>query len=107
MYSGVTEFAEGDEVIGFVREEILRHDTYAEKASVPASSLVRKPRNANWAQAAELPLAGITAYQSIVHALKRWRFGMKETAPKLLIVNRTTGCQRSAARGSVWLELKR
>jgi NADPH:quinone reductase-like Zn-dependent oxidoreductase len=41
--AGVTEFAEGDEVIGFVREEILRHGTYAEKASVPASSLVRKP----------------------------------------------------------------
>jgi NADPH:quinone reductase-like Zn-dependent oxidoreductase len=68
--AGVTEFAEGDEVIGFVREEILRHGTYAEKASVPASSLVRKPRNANWAQAAGLPLAGLTAYQSIVHALK-------------------------------------
>jgi NADPH:quinone reductase-like Zn-dependent oxidoreductase len=57
-------------VIGFVREEILRHGTYAEKASVSASSLVRKPRNANWAQAAGLPLAGLTAYQSIIHALK-------------------------------------
>jgi NADPH:quinone reductase-like Zn-dependent oxidoreductase len=68
--AGVTEFAEGDEVIGFVREEILRHGTYAEKASVPASSLVRKPRNANWAQAAGLPLAGLTAYQSLVRALK-------------------------------------
>jgi NADPH:quinone reductase-like Zn-dependent oxidoreductase len=68
--AGVTEFAEGDEVIGFVREEILRHGTYVEKASVPASSLVRKPRNANWAQAAGLPLAGLTAYQSLVRALK-------------------------------------
>jgi NADPH:quinone reductase-like Zn-dependent oxidoreductase len=68
--AGVTEFAEGDEVIGFVREEILHHGTYAEYASVPASSLVRKPRNANWAQAAGLPLAGLTAYQSVVHALK-------------------------------------
>jgi NADPH:quinone reductase-like Zn-dependent oxidoreductase len=68
--AGVTEFAEGDEVIGFVREEILHHGTYAENASVPASSLVRKPRNANWAQAAGLPLAGLTAYQSVVHALK-------------------------------------
>jgi NADPH:quinone reductase-like Zn-dependent oxidoreductase len=42
----------------------------AERASVPASSMVRKPRNANRAQAAGLPLAGLTAYQSIVHALK-------------------------------------
>jgi NADPH:quinone reductase-like Zn-dependent oxidoreductase len=71
--AGVTEFAAGDEVIGFVREEILRHGTYAEKISVPASTLVRKPRNATWAQAAGLPLAGLTAYQSIVHTLKLTR----------------------------------
>jgi NADPH:quinone reductase-like Zn-dependent oxidoreductase len=68
--AGVTEFAAGDEVIGFVREEILRHGTYAEKISVPVSTLVRKPRNATWAQAAGLPLAGLTAYQAIVHTLK-------------------------------------
>lgn len=57
-------------MIGFLRKEILRDGTYAEKVSVPASSLVLKPRNANRAQAAGLPLAGLTAYQSIVHALK-------------------------------------
>src|SRR6202790_5298928 len=50
--ASVTEFAEGDEVIGFVREEILRHGTDPERASVPASSMVRKPRNASRAQAA-------------------------------------------------------
>ena len=68
--AGVTEFAAGDEVIGFVREEILHHGTYAEKISAPASTLVRKPRNATWAQASGLPLAGLTAYQAIVHTLK-------------------------------------
>jgi NADPH:quinone reductase-like Zn-dependent oxidoreductase len=66
----VTEFAAGDEVIGFVREEILRHGTYAEKISVPASTLVRKPSNATWAQAAGLPLAGLTAYQAVIDTLK-------------------------------------
>ena len=71
--AGVTEFAAGEEVIGFVREEILRHGTYAEKIAVPASTLVRKPRNATWAQAAGLPLAGLTAYQAIVHTLKLTR----------------------------------
>jgi hypothetical protein len=45
--AGVTEFAAGDEVIGFVREEILRHGTYAEKIAVPVSTLVRRPRNAD------------------------------------------------------------
>ena len=71
--AGVTEFAAGDEVIGFVREEILRHGTYAEKIAVPVSTLVRRPCNATWAQAAGLPLAGLTAYQSIVHTLKLTR----------------------------------
>jgi NADPH:quinone reductase-like Zn-dependent oxidoreductase len=66
---GVSEFIPGDEVIGFVREEILRHGTYAEKVSAAVSSFIRKPRNATWAQAAALPLAGLTAYQAIVHAL--------------------------------------
>jgi len=67
--AGVTEFAVGNEVIGFVREEILHHGTYAEMVSVPASTLVRKPTNATWAQAAGLPLAGLTAYQAMVHSL--------------------------------------
>jgi NADPH:quinone reductase-like Zn-dependent oxidoreductase len=67
--AGVSEFISGDEVIGFVREEILRHGTYAEKVSAAVSAFVRKPRNATWAQAAALPLAGLTAYQAIVHAL--------------------------------------
>jgi NADPH:quinone reductase-like Zn-dependent oxidoreductase len=67
--AGVSEFRPGDEVIGFVREEILRHGTYAEMVSANVSAFVRKPRNATWAQAAALPLAGLTAYQAIVHAL--------------------------------------
>jgi NADPH:quinone reductase-like Zn-dependent oxidoreductase len=71
--AGVTEFAAGHEVIGFVREEILHHGTYAEKISAPVSTLVRKPHNATWAQAAGLPLAGLTAYQAVVHTLKPTR----------------------------------
>ncbi len=71
--AGVTDFAAGDEVIGFAREEILRHGTYAEKIAVPISTLVRRPRNATWAEAAGLPLAGLTAYQAIVHTLKLTR----------------------------------
>lgn len=71
--AGVTKFSEGDEVIGFVREEILHHGTYAEKVSAPSSVLARKPQNATWAQAAGLPLAGLTAYQAVVHTLKLTR----------------------------------
>lgn len=68
--AGVTEFAAGDAVIAFVREEILHHGTYAEKVAATASNIVRKPRNSTWAQAAGLPLAGLTAYQATVHTLK-------------------------------------
>lgn len=67
--AGVSEFGSGDEVIGFVREEIIRHGAYAERVSATVSAFVRKPRNATWVQAAALPLAGLTAYQAIVHTL--------------------------------------
>src|ERR1700730_17394816 len=87
--AGVTEFPAEDEVIGFVREEILRHGTYAEKISVSVSTLIRRPRNATLAQAAGLPLAGLTAYQAVVHTLELargedhphpWSFGWRGLA---------------------------
>jgi NADPH:quinone reductase-like Zn-dependent oxidoreductase len=68
--AGVSEFSVGDEVIGYLHSEILHHGTYAEKISAPISAIVRKPRNADWAQSAGLPLAGLTAYQAIVRVLK-------------------------------------
>lgn len=66
----VSEFAVGDEVIGYVREDVVRHGTFAEKVAAPVRTLARKPRNLSWAQAAGLPLAGLTGYQALVHALK-------------------------------------
>ncbi|TRO55566.1 NADP-dependent oxidoreductase [Streptomyces sp. IB201691-2A2] len=63
-------FRPGDEVIGFVRGQIMHHGTYAEKISAEPRQLVRKPRNLSWAQAAGLPVAGLTAYQAIVHSLE-------------------------------------
>lgn len=66
---GVTEFSPGDEVIGFVREEILHSGGYVEKISADVSMLVAKPQKATWAQAAGLPLAGLTAYQAVCRTL--------------------------------------
>jgi NADPH:quinone reductase-like Zn-dependent oxidoreductase len=63
-------FRPGDEVIGFVRGQIMHHGTYAEKISAEPRQLVRKPRNLSWTQAAGLPVAGLTAYQAIVHSLE-------------------------------------
>ena len=68
--AGVSEFASGDEVIGYIRQEILHHGAYAELVSAPVEALARKPRTASWPEAAGLPLAGLTAYRAIVQILK-------------------------------------
>ena len=68
--AGVSEFAPGDKVIGYIRQEILHHGAYAELVSAPVEALARKPRTASWPEAAGLPLAGLTAYRAIVQTLK-------------------------------------
>ncbi|MEV7193133.1 NADP-dependent oxidoreductase [Streptomyces sp. NPDC093510] len=64
------EFAVGDEVIGYVREDFLSRGTFAEYVAAPVRTLARKPRNLTFEEAAGLPLAGLTAYQVIHQALR-------------------------------------
>ncbi|WP_026531624.1 NADP-dependent oxidoreductase [Arthrobacter sp. H41] len=59
------EFAAGDEVIGYARMDTVGLGTFAERVAAPVRSLARKPRNTTWAEAATMPLAGLTAYQSL------------------------------------------
>ena len=62
---GVTRFRAGDEVYGmpfFPRAG----STYAEYVAVPSRQLARKPKNLDHAQAAALPLVGLTAWQALV-----------------------------------------
>lgn len=66
----VPEFAEGEEVIGYVREDVVRRGTFAQRVAAPVRTLARKPASLTWEQAASLPLAGLTAYQGLVHALR-------------------------------------
>jgi NADPH:quinone reductase-like Zn-dependent oxidoreductase len=68
--AAVTEFAAGDEVIGYVREDFLSRGTFAEYVAAPVRTLARKPRNLSFEEAAGLPLAGLTAYQVLVKALE-------------------------------------
>ncbi|MFE1339143.1 NADP-dependent oxidoreductase [Streptomyces sp. NPDC058733] len=65
----VTEYAEGDEVIGYVREDFLSRGTFAEYVAAPVRTLARKPRRLSFEEAAGLPLTGLTAYQVLVKAL--------------------------------------
>ncbi|MCH0539490.1 NADP-dependent oxidoreductase [Streptomyces sp. MUM 203J] len=66
----VPEFAAGDEVMGYVREDVLCHGTFAEYVAAPVRTLARKPRNLGFEEAAALPLAGLTAYQVLHRALR-------------------------------------
>ncbi|MFE3287446.1 alcohol dehydrogenase catalytic domain-containing protein, partial [Streptomyces sp. NPDC059233] len=59
----VPECAEGDEVFAYARKDYVRGGTFAEFVSVPVRTLARKPAALDWAEAAALPLAGLTAYQ--------------------------------------------
>jgi NADPH:quinone reductase-like Zn-dependent oxidoreductase len=64
------EFAPGDAVIGHIRGDVQRaHGGMAELVSTDARNLVRKPRALGFAEAAGLPLAGLTAYQAVAHVL--------------------------------------
>ncbi|MER6787185.1 NADP-dependent oxidoreductase [Streptomyces sp. NPDC000658] len=66
----VTEYAVGDEVIGYVREDFLSRGTFAEYVAAPVRTLARKPRNLTWEEAAGLPLTGLSAYQVLTGALQ-------------------------------------
>ncbi|UNO39234.1 NADP-dependent oxidoreductase [Streptomyces sp. MST-110588] len=63
-----TEFEVGDEVMGYVRKDEVQHGTFAELVAAPVRTLARKPAALSWQQAAGLPLAGLTAQQSLDRA---------------------------------------
>ncbi|QES52257.1 alcohol dehydrogenase [Streptomyces venezuelae] len=62
------DYAVGDEVFGYVRKEWVELGTYAELVAAPVRTLARKPRSLSFEQAAGIPLAGLTAYQSLTRA---------------------------------------
>jgi NADPH:quinone reductase-like Zn-dependent oxidoreductase len=61
--SAVTDFAIGDEV--YSRPSILRDGAYAEYIVVKAAEVALKPTTVGFIQAAAVPLAGLTAWQSL------------------------------------------
>ena len=62
------DYAVGDEVIAYARKDWVHGGTFAEFVTVPPRCLARKPERLSWAEAAGLPLAGLTAYQ-VLHRL--------------------------------------
>lgn len=60
----------GDEVLGYVRRDDIAHGTAAELVPAPERTLVRKPASLTFEEAASLPLAGLTAWQSLAEVLE-------------------------------------
>ncbi|MGW7098669.1 NADP-dependent oxidoreductase [Streptomyces sp. NPDC054838] len=59
------DYAVGDEVYGYVRKEWVELGTYAELVSAPVRTISHKPRSLGFEEAAGIPLAGLSAYQSL------------------------------------------
>ncbi|MFW7381231.1 MAG: NADP-dependent oxidoreductase [Oligoflexus sp.] len=61
----VDEYSVGELVYAYARLPLVQNGTYAEKIVLPANFLARKPNSINAAEAAAVPLVGLTAYQSL------------------------------------------
>jgi NADPH:quinone reductase-like Zn-dependent oxidoreductase len=64
----VTKFKIGDEVFAYCRQAKIKWGTYAEYICILADLVAFKPKNISFAQAAAIPLAGLTAWQSLFDA---------------------------------------
>jgi NADPH2:quinone reductase len=59
------ELAEGDEILAYARKDTVGDGTLAEYVSVPVRTAAKKPAGLTFEQAAALPLAGLTALQTV------------------------------------------
>ena len=62
------ELAVGDEVLAYVRKDTVSDGTLAEYVEVPVRTAAKKPAGLTFDQAAALPLAGLTALQTVRRA---------------------------------------
>lgn len=62
------EYQVGDEVLAYVRKDVVHGGTLAELVSVPVRTAAHKPSGVSFEDAAALPLAGLTALQSVRRA---------------------------------------
>ncbi|GEP19732.1 NADP-dependent oxidoreductase [Pediococcus argentinicus] len=68
--SNITEYKVGDRVFGELRNDHAGNNgSYAEYCATDTSQLAKIPEKLSFAQAAALPIAGLTAYQAITESL--------------------------------------
>lgn len=66
--AGVTTFGVGDRVYAYCRKPTVQWGTYAEHVAVAADHVAPMPANTSFAQAAGVPLVGLTSWQSLFDA---------------------------------------
>ncbi len=66
----VKEFKKGDEVMAYCRKEKIHDGSYAEYIVLEPRHLALKPINLSFEEAAALPLAALTAYQSLFEGIQ-------------------------------------
>ena len=64
----VTRFKTGDEVYAYCLTAVVHHGSYAQYIALPENNLALKPRTLPFEEAATIPLAALTAYQSLFDA---------------------------------------
>jgi NADPH:quinone reductase-like Zn-dependent oxidoreductase len=66
----VTRFKEGDEIFAYCRKPIVQGGAYAEYVVLEEEHAAIRPQNISFEEAASIPLAALTAYQSLFDAAK-------------------------------------
>ena len=66
----VTRFTEGDEIFAYCRKPMVQGGAYAEYIVLEEEHAAIKPKNTSFEEAASIPLAALTAYQSLFDAAK-------------------------------------
>jgi NADPH2:quinone reductase len=61
----VIKWRKGDEVFVYCRKPILQWGSWAEFLNIRAEDVALKPKNLSMAEAAAIPLAGLTAWQAL------------------------------------------
>lgn len=78
-------FEIGDEVYAYARRPEVKWGTFAEYIVIPETYLASRPKNFSWEESAAIPLAGLTAYQSLYIA------GNLQEDQKVLILGASGG----------------
>ncbi len=66
----VTRFKEGDEIFAYCRKPMVQGGAYAEYIVLEEEHAAIMPKNISFEEAASIPLAALTAYQSLFDAAK-------------------------------------